>query len=205
LLKTSSKRATCTTSPAVRSLAQLPTQIHSSPQTNTNTRHLDALRRDNDGRWFFLDRLGDTFRWKSENVSTAEVSTTLGTHPSILEANVYGVSVPNHEGRAGCAALVLNESSAKDLDYKSLTDYLRKQLPKYAVPVFLRVVEGEMARTDNMKQSKVVFREEGVDLEKVAKGKSPGDRLMWLRPGAETYEVFGKEQWEALKGEKARL
>lgn len=82
---------------------------------------------------------------------------------------------------------------------------MRKQLPKYAVPVFLRVVKGEMARTDNMKQSKVVFRDEGVDLEKIVKGKSPGDRLMWLRPGAENYEDFGMEQWEALKGEKARL
>lgn len=166
----------------------------------------DALRRDADGRWFFLDRLGDTFRWKSENVSTAEVSTVLGNHPSITEANVYGVSVPNHEGRAGCAALTLSSSTKPaDFDYAALLAYLRKQLPKYAVPVFLRVVNGEMARTDNMKQSKVVFRAEGVDLEKVAKGKSPGDRLMWVRPGGSTYEDFGEREWEMLKGEKARL
>lgn len=137
-------------------------------------------------------------------MSTAEVSTVLGHHPSILEANVYGVSVPNHEGRAGCAAIVLNQPSTQ-LDYKGLLTYARKQLPKYAVPVFLRVVEGELVRTDNMKQSKVALRDEGVDLEKIAKGKSNGDKIMWVRPGADTYEPFGKEDWEALKAEKARL
>jgi acyl-CoA synthetase (AMP-forming)/AMP-acid ligase II len=75
----------------------------------------DALRRDREGRWFFVDRLGDTFRWRSENVSTAEVSVVLGRYPGIVDANVVGVTVPGHEGRAGCAALLLEQPNI-DLD-----------------------------------------------------------------------------------------
>jgi acyl-CoA synthetase (AMP-forming)/AMP-acid ligase II len=75
----------------------------------------DALKRDREGRWFFMDRLGDTFRWRSENVSTAEVSAVLGRYPGIVDANVVGVTVPGHEGRAGCAALLL-ENIQIDLD-----------------------------------------------------------------------------------------
>lgn len=68
----------------------------------------DALKRDDDGRWYFVDRLGDTFRWRGENVSTAEVSEVLGRFPGVIDANILGVTVPGHEGRAGYAALLLN-------------------------------------------------------------------------------------------------
>jgi len=83
----------------------------------------DALRRDGDGRWFFLDRLGDTFRWKGENVSTAEVSEVLGRYPGISEATVYGVSLPGHDGKAGMAAVYTN-TEGSTLDYKGLLKYV---------------------------------------------------------------------------------
>lgn len=73
----------------------------------------DALRRDSEGRWFFQDRLGDTFRWKSENVSTTEVSEVLGHFTGVIDANVYGVLIPGYEGRAGCAALLIDPEASK--------------------------------------------------------------------------------------------
>lgn len=83
----------------------------------------DSLKRDNEGRWTFLDRLGDSYRWKGENVSTAEVSECLGRYDGVVDANVYGVEVPSHDGRAGCAALFMN-SAAGDLNLEDLLRYV---------------------------------------------------------------------------------
>ncbi|PYH48126.1 putative very-long-chain acyl-CoA synthetase family protein (CefD1) [Aspergillus saccharolyticus JOP 1030-1] len=169
----------------------------------------DALRRDADGRWYFLDRLGDTFRWKSENVSTAEVSHVLGEYPGIQEANVYGVLVPSHDGRAGCAALQLTpEAAAKgeSLDLTALARFARARLPRYAVPVFLRLVT-QTSHIHNHKQNKVPLREEGVEPAKLGTHVVGGqnDQLYWLPPGAEGYVPFGEREWKQLVGGTAKL
>ena len=126
----------------------------------------DALRRDVDGRWYFLDRLGDTFRWKSENVSTAEVSEALGSFPGIQEANVYGVEVPGHDGRAGCAAIYIDPSQSKSFDFNGLLTHTKAKLPKYAVPVFIRVQKTHSTMHNN-KQNKVPLRNDGIDIRKM--------------------------------------
>ncbi|KKY13791.1 putative very-long-chain acyl- synthetase family protein [Diplodia seriata] len=140
----------------------------------------DALRRTSDGRWYFMDRLGDTFRWKSENVSTAEVAEALGRYPGVLEAIVYGVEVPGHDGRAGCAALHLPpDSRASPPFYAALLASARKSLPKYAVPVFLRIT-ANMQPMHNNKQNKTPLKNEGIDVKKIAAGEMSGDKILWL-------------------------
>ncbi|RVX70012.1 hypothetical protein B0A52_06183 [Exophiala mesophila] len=159
----------------------------------------DVLRLDKDGRLWFSDRIGDTFRWRSENVSTNEVSEALCTHEAILEANVYGVEVPRHEGRAGCAALLLRDVSSPETPIaeetlKSIATLARHKLPKYAVPVFLRIVTEAMA-TGNNKQQKHILRKEGVDPATI----SATDRVFYLPPGSEKFEPFGSKEWDSVQ------
>lgn len=167
----------------------------------------DALRRGPEGHWYFLDRLGDTFRWKSENVSTAEVAETLGKYPGIAEANVYGVAVPGHEGRAGCAALNLTPTTSPSPEYfRGLLKTCRAQLPRYAVPIFLRI-QKRSSHIHNHKQNKVGLRQEGVDPDKVGTLEKEGgeDSFWWWKPSSEEYVPFERRDWEALVKGQARL
>ncbi|KUJ23569.1 long-chain fatty acid transporter-like protein [Mollisia scopiformis] len=162
----------------------------------------DALRRTLDGRWFFMDRLGDTFRWKGENVSTAEVAEVLGKYPGVVEANVYGVVLPFHDGKAGCAAVYIDPAVKKNFDYAGLLKYARVHLPRYAVPVFVRIVK-EMTPIHNNKQNKVPLREEGVDPTKV----KLEDKVLWIDENGKghSYVDFHVDQWEDLKLGRAKL
>lgn len=160
----------------------------------------DALRRTSDGRWFFLDRLGDTYRWKSENVSTAEVSEILGHYPGVYEAIVYGVEVPKHEGRAGCAALVLESTAPEMWDFADFHKYVSSRLPRYAVPVFLRLGKSFL-HTDNNKQNKVPLRNQGVDPANI----DPGDIVLWCKPGTQKYVPFTLDDWNQLSGQGVKL
>ncbi|EXJ69525.1 uncharacterized protein A1O5_07561 [Cladophialophora psammophila CBS 110553] len=165
----------------------------------------DMMRQDPDGCVYFVDRLGDTFRWRSENVSTNEVSDVLGKFDQIAEANVYGVQVPHADGRAGCAAIVPVSSitSPDQLDLAGLASHLLSTLPRYAVPIFLRVVP-QLEYTGTMKLQKGRLRAEGVDLDKIGASR-PDDRMFWLPPGGAKYEPFTRKEWEDLKAGKVRL
>ncbi|KAJ4225345.1 hypothetical protein NW757_014298 [Fusarium falciforme] len=166
----------------------------------------DALRRNSEGLWYFLDRLGDTYRWKSENVSTAEVAEVLGRFPGVLEATVYGVELPNHDGRAGCAAVRLSPEFSATPDYGALAEHLSKSLPSYAVPVFLRVMRTG-SYTDNHKQNKVPLKKEGVN-PKLAGTVVPGgdqDGFLWLPTKNRTYVSFTQADWDRLETCRARL
>jgi fatty-acyl-CoA synthase len=95
----------------------------------------DLMRKDDKGYFYFVDRIGDTFRWKGENVATSEVSEAICAFPGVKEAAVYGVTIPGTDGRAGMAALVTD----KDLDLAAFRAHLINRLPQYARPLFLRI------------------------------------------------------------------
>ncbi|XP_071384835.1 long-chain fatty acid transport protein 2-like isoform X1 [Centroberyx affinis] len=118
----------------------------------------DLLKIDREGFVYFQDRIGDTFRWKGENVATTEVADHLIMVDCIEEANVYGVKVPGHEGRIGMAALKLKE----DMDFDSGATYqhVKTYLPSYARPRFIRI-QDSLAVTGTFKQMKVKLAEEG--------------------------------------------
>ena len=171
----------------------------------------DMIRWDKNGFWFFSDRMGDTFRWRSENVSTSEVAEVLGAHPAIHEANVYGVMVPHHEGRAGCAAIVLEDQLKKGGESKEVIEpsaellkdiatYSLKNLPKYAVPVFLRLAP-QMQATGNNKQQKHILQREGIDHAKHDENST--DRLYWLQGG--TYVAFHPQDFDRVNAGKVKL
>ncbi|KAK5851625.1 hypothetical protein PBY51_023165 [Eleginops maclovinus] len=120
----------------------------------------DLLLHDDRDFLYFRDRIGDTFRWKGENVSTTEVSEALGLLDFIQEANIYGVTVPGNEGRAGMAAIVLKQDHK--LNGSELYEHLVKTLPAYAWPRFLRI-QTALDVTETFKQQKVKLVQEGFD------------------------------------------
>ena len=147
----------------------------------------------------FVDRVGDTFRWKSENVSTNEVGEILNGFSQIQFSNVYGVQVPNADGRAGMAALVLQPGVAA-LDLESFSRFVQQELPTYARPVFLRV-QADIDLTGTFKMLKGDLKKEGYDLERIAEPvyvlKPDAERMnRWMRslPARLTPARRGTEQ-----------
>merc|ERR1719265_2713722 len=96
----------------------------------------DLLKKDAKGYYYFVDRIGDTFRWKGENVSTMEVSEVLSSFPGVVDANVYGVEIPGKDGRGCMVALTLDPGL--ELDATKLATYCRANLPSYSIPIFIR-------------------------------------------------------------------
>lgn len=118
----------------------------------------DLMKRDKHGYFYFIDRIGDTFRWKSENVATSEVAEALGTYPGVHQANVYGVPVPGHNGKAGMASLVVGEGFELD----GLAAHLAETLPVYARPLFYRL-QTETDTTGTFKFKKMDLVKDGFD------------------------------------------
>ena len=154
----------------------------------------DLLRRDDDDYFYFVDRIGDTFRWKGENVSTGEVAEVLSVAAGVREANVYGVEVPGQEGRAGMATLVVED----DFDVASLYAHLEEELPGYARPLFLRIAP-EMETTGTFKHRKVDLVEQGFDPARVS------DPLWFRDAEAKAFVPLSAEVHERLQLGEARL
>jgi fatty-acyl-CoA synthase len=118
----------------------------------------DLMRKDAAGFFYFVDRVGDTFRWKGENVSTSEVAEIISTCPGVVEAVAYGVAIPGTEGRAGMAAIVCDERFSVD----ELERHIARGLPDYARPIFLRILD-KINVTSTFKPKKQEFVRDGYD------------------------------------------
>ncbi len=153
----------------------------------------DLMRSQGFGHAAFVDRLGDTFRWKGENVATTEVEAALSIDPTVDECTVYGVEIEGAGGRAGMAAVKLNDGA--EFDGKSLAGTLYEKLPGYAVPLFVRVVD-ELARTSTFKSQKVDLRKQGFDGEEIE------DPIYVLAGRDEGYVEFYDDYPEEVKAGK---
>jgi fatty-acyl-CoA synthase len=118
----------------------------------------DLMRKDAGGFFYFVDRIGDTFRWKGENVATAEVAEAIAEFPGVTEATVYGVSVPGVEGAAGMATIVADGA----IDLAALREHLARRLPAYARPLFLRIKD-RIELTATFKHKKTELVRDGYD------------------------------------------
>lgn len=118
----------------------------------------DLMRLDDKGFFHFVDRIGDTFRWKGENVATSEVNDAVRDFTGVIDATTYGVSIPGTDGRAGMSAIVVNEG----FDIEGLPAHLAQRLPAYARPVFIRISR-ELDATETFKQKKGELAREGFD------------------------------------------
>ncbi|WP_339459905.1 long-chain-acyl-CoA synthetase [Pseudomonas sp. EA_105y_Pfl2_R69] len=138
----------------------------------------------------FVDRLGDTFRWKGENVSTTQVEAVLDGVAEVSETVVYGVEVANTNGRAGMACIRL-ACAPQDFDFQALLTHLRQELPAYAVPLFLRLSTA-METTGTFKHKKAPLKEQAYDLERCS------DPLYAWLPGSDRYVPLTRELQVAI-------
>ncbi|MFW9895631.1 MAG: long-chain-acyl-CoA synthetase, partial [Candidatus Thorarchaeota archaeon] len=149
----------------------------------------DLLRDIGYGHVQFVDRLGDTFRWKGENVSTEEVETVINTFDQIDMCCVYGVLIPNTEGRSGMASITKN--TAEDFDFKGFIKFLQKYLPNYAVPKFLRFTE-KFDFTATHKLQKIRLKKEGYNIDEIT------DEVFVLLPNNSEYIPLTKEIYQGI-------
>jgi acyl-CoA synthetase (AMP-forming)/AMP-acid ligase II len=154
----------------------------------------DLIRDIGFGHAQFVDRTGDTFRWKGENVSTTEVEEAANMFPQISLSAVYGAEMPGGDGRVGMISII-PESDVDSLDYKSLADFFQRALPSYAVPKFVRMLK-DFEYTPTHKVKKVNLKREGFNIHKVK------DPLFTLLPGASEYQPLTKDIYvKILAGE----
>ncbi|KKK46018.1 MAG: Long-chain-fatty-acid--CoA ligase FadD17 [Candidatus Lokiarchaeum sp. GC14_75] len=158
-----------------------------------NTGDLVSLHEDH---WVsFADRFGDTYRWKGENVSTMEVESILNTFEGMDMCNVYGVEMPDAEGKAGMISIVCED---KTFDTDSFSKFISENLPKYTIPIFIRIKD-ELEFTGTHKLRKVNLRKQGFDVDKIK------DRIYFWNSKSSKYELFDREQYQNVINGKLKF
>ncbi|XP_038259634.1 long-chain fatty acid transport protein 6 isoform X2 [Dermochelys coriacea] len=156
----------------------------------------DLMVQNQENFLYFLDRIGDTYRWKGENVATTEVSDVIGMLDFIQEANVYGVPVPDHEGKGGMVSVTLKPN--KSLDLEQMYEQVVTHLPGYACPLFLRLQE-TMEMTGTFKQQKFQLVREGFNPSAIT------DPLYFLYSSKKSYVPLTKELHDKILSGKLKL
>jgi fatty-acyl-CoA synthase len=154
----------------------------------------DLMRQDSDGFFYFVDRIGETFRWKGQNVSTAEVLGALCEMPGVRDGAVFGVEIPGMDGRAGMAALIVDPT----FDLAVFRAAVQMRLPRYARPVFLRLL-ASLEVTGTFKPRKQELAAAGFDPDRIQ------DALYADAPGAEGYVPLDKALYAAIVAGQVRL
>ena len=138
----------------------------------------------------FVDRIGDTFRWKGENVSTEEVESVINEFDQVEMCCVYGVKIPHTEGRAGMVAIISN-SQSKDFDFAGFYSMIQENLPEYAVPKFIRFTPN-LSTTATLKIKKGNLKKEAFNLEEIE------DSIYILLPNSSGYRLLTKEIYSGI-------
>jgi fatty-acyl-CoA synthase len=154
----------------------------------------DLMRQDPQGYFYFVDRIGDTFRWKGENVASSEVTEAILECPGVADAATFGVSVPGHDGRAGMAAIV----AGTDFDVAAFGGHLASRLPAYAHPLVLRICAA-LPSTETFKQKKQRLIDDGFDPADVT------DPLYLRDPRSGAYRLLDHEAHARLIDGSLRL
>lgn len=153
----------------------------------------DLMRQDAEGYFYFVDRIGDTFRWKGENVSTSEVEQRLAEAPGVAEIIAYGVPVPGQDGKAGMVAIVPEGR----FNTKAFADFAEQSLPAYARPAFVRLIKA-VDTTGTFKYRKVDLVSDGYDPDKV-------DGQVYVRGGKSGYQKMTPTALAAVQSGEMRL
>jgi len=154
----------------------------------------DLMRLDESGFFHFVDRVGDTFRWKGENVATSEVNEAILDGPDVIDATTYGVEIPGADGRAGMAAIVAGDR----FDLTEFRNHLSRRLPAYAHPVFVRI-SAALETTETFKQKKQQLSREGFDPRLVT------DPLFLRDPESGVYLPIGAADYARIVDGRVRL
>lgn len=154
----------------------------------------DLMRKDERGFFYFVDRIGDTFRWKGENVAASEVSEAISAFPGVKLANVYGVAIPGADGRAGMAALVLDG----ELNLLAFRAHLINCLPDYACPRFVRI-RSELELTATFKCTKTDLVRQGYD------PLATGDVIYFNHPDHKAFVQLDKAVFDRIQSGQIRL
>ena len=145
----------------------------------------------------FVDRLGDTFRWKGENVSTSEVEDILSSFNQIEHSSVYGEKIPGTDGRTGMASII-STKDCQNFDFTGLLSLLKKNLPQYAIPKFIRFLS-ELSTTSTFKIKKAKMKEEGYNIKKIT------DPIYILLPGNKEYTRLSEIIYKNIGENKYRF